>query len=488
MKKSSLSIVMAMLASGTSFATPIYHPPGPNLIYGAISNNQSIMSEVTNPAAGASALLAEKSRYRFGILSSLGAGYEFGDVTDLYNEIDNTTDTLINQQSASLETWVQQNVNTTQYLLDPAYRTQVHNDIAAMINSTVIAPLNNLQQKIEDDGYFKGFASGHLPVMPFVVSHRGLGGSFTLDANYSVAGFMDFLADGIPDLSGAYLEQSANLETVLTNYINGNSTTADLLYDMIKSDSTLRVRGAGIGELSLGYSWISMNHAKGNLFTGVRAKYYQVKLAQYAQRLADMNNANSQNTYNDQKGNNFQESSGLGLDLGLLWVADHYRAGASIDNINKPSFKYPTADLTDSLGVVNYDTNGAVYRKLQSDSVYEMKPQLRLEGAMYTLSTNWVVGASLDVNAADDPFGQEFQWATISASYAASHFYIPGVRVGYRTNLAGSQQSYAGLGFTWMTLNFDIAYGLDEVSYDDNGKRKTVPRSALFNVGWAMTF
>ncbi len=491
MNKVWFSALLATLASGSSMATPVYHPPGPNLIYGAISNNQSIMSEVTNPAAGASALLEEKSRYRFGILSSIGFGYEFGNVTDLYNEIDSTTTTLVDQQSASLETWVNDpaNIDTTQYLLDASYRSQIHDNIANLINTGTIDPLNQLQRKIDEDGYFKGFASGHVPLMPFVVSHRGLGGSFTLDANVTVAGFLDYLAADIPQLNGSYLETNADLQNVLTNYINGTSTNATVLYDMLASDSTLLVKGAYVTELSLGYSWIAMNHALGNLFTGVRAKYYQAKLTQYAQRLSDLSSSqNSKDTFNNQKGDNYETSTALGLDFGALWVADHYRAGATIDNINKPSFKYPTLALTDSLGNMNYDTSGTVYNDLRKGSTYEMKPQLRLEGALFTRNTNWVTGAALDVNAVEDPFGQEYQWATLSAAYAASKFYIPSVRVGYRANLAGSKQDYIGMGFTWLTINFDVAYGLDEITYTENNKQKKAPRSAMFNIGWAMTF
>jgi len=491
MKLIRLTVLSLLMLSGTCLATPIYHPPGPNLIYGAISNNQSIMSEVTNPAAGASALLEEKSRYRFGILSSIGFGYEFGDVNNLYDEIDRTITTLSETQSLDMQAIVDaQAIDPGLFATDTAYRDQkvsaVANAAANEINTNVVNPLNYLQQLVDKEGYFKGFASGHVPLMPFVISHRGLGGSFTLDANVAVAGFLDFLGDDIPQFTEADIYTS--IEQTLQQTVSGGGG-ANLLYDVLASDSTLLVKGAYISEVSLGYSWITMNHALGNLFTGVRAKYYQAKLTQYAQRLSDLSSTqNSEDIYNDQKDADYQQSAALGLDAGVLWVADNYRAGATIDNINKPSFKYPTLALTDSLGSMNYDTTGSVYNSLRKGSTYEMKPQLRLEGGLFTRNTNWVVGGSLDVNAVEDPFAQEFQWATVSAAYAASKFYIPGVRLGYRTNLAGSKQSYAGIGLTWLTINFDIAYGLDEIKYMDNGKQKKAPRSALFNIGWAMTF
>jgi len=71
------------LATSLAQATPLYHPPGPNLTYGAVSNGQTIMSDITNPAAGAAVLQQDGNQYRFGILSSIGGGIELGEIDDL---------------------------------------------------------------------------------------------------------------------------------------------------------------------------------------------------------------------------------------------------------------------------------------------------------------------------------------------------------------------------------------------------------------------
>jgi hypothetical protein len=115
-----------------------------------------------------------------------------------------------------------------------------------------------------------------------------------------------------------------------------------------------------------------------------------------------------------------------------------------------------------------------------------MKPQLEMEGAFYSESQNWILNASLDGNAVQDPVGRDFQWATLSAAYATNSWWIPGVRVGYRTNLAGSKLSYVTGGLTMFeALSLDIAYGLKSTT-DNSGN--SIPRSAMINLGLQMTF
>lgn len=80
---------LALLLSTHVFATPVYQPPGANLTYGSSSNNQSIMSSVANPAAGAAVLKREDNQYRAGLLT-IGGGYEVGNVNDLSNQINAT--------------------------------------------------------------------------------------------------------------------------------------------------------------------------------------------------------------------------------------------------------------------------------------------------------------------------------------------------------------------------------------------------------------
>ena len=87
----------------------------------------------------------------------------------------------------------------------------------------------------------------------------------------------------------------------------------------------------------------------------------------------------------------YTTDTGMGLDFGTLWTSKHYRAGAWVNNLNKPSFKYNTITAAELMvSTVGY-TNPTIINQLTVDEVYEMKPQLQLEGAVFSESQNWVV-------------------------------------------------------------------------------------------------
>lgn len=452
---------LSSLLCANAFATPIYQPPGPNLTYGSSSNNQSIMSSITNPAAAAAQLSKEESQYRFGILH-IGGGYEIGNVNDLFNQIDSTKTSM-----------------TTAETIPPATIALGGQAVADYVNTNLIAPVNSVTSALQRDGKASVFFGGHVPLTPFVVSRKGWGGSIVLDANVSAIANMSFLADPF-----------ANLTAADGSIIIASAGT----YTPAPNDSTMLVKAAAVGEIGLGYSRsvlrreapepvegepvpgkLSASQLKaGELTAGVRLKYYQVRLANNAQKLTQTTTG-SQDTLDASQ--TYTTSTGFGLDVGTLWTSKHYRAGAWINNLNSPSFKYNAIDTT--------GYNQAVAAQINSDLTYEMKPQLQLEGAIFSESQNWVINGGLDGNAVQDPVGRDFQWATLSAAYATDSWWIPGARVGYRTNLAGSKLSYVTAGLTmFKALSLDVAYGLDSLSYEG----KSIPRSAMINLGLQMTF
>lgn len=445
------------LACANAYAAPPYHPTGPNLTYGAVSNNQTIISNVTNPSAGAAVFTKEDSQYRFGILSSIGFGYEFGQVDDLYDEIDNTQSQLQDTQQLDY-----QNVCAT-----ATTQAECENLVATELNQTIIASVNRVMNAVQADGYASGFFSGHVPVMPLVISHKGLGGSFVLDASFSAKADMTFISDTIPDLTGAQASQIIQ---------GGTITNGQLNYDLssLNTDSTMLVKGGAVAEVGLGYSRMVMTVDAGQLAAGFRAKYYKVGLTRVAQRLLDADSA--EDTFDADK--DYVYRSGFGIDVGALWIATHYRVGAWVDNINKPSFKFNDIDTT------GY-TDAATIAELQKSDTYEMNSQLHLEGAVFTESQNWVLNVGLDANEAKDATGAAYKWATVSAGYATDSWWIPGFRVGYRANMAGTELTYLTGGLTlFKTANLDLAYGLDSVEVDG----EKAPRSFMMNLGFELTF
>lgn len=473
---------LTLLLCANAIADPVYLPPGQNLTYGSSSNNQSIMSSITNPAAAAAQLGKEDSQYRFGILSSIGGGYEFGNVNDLYNKIDGSKSTITTPiTTAQLQALYAADCGTTTTCSNPG---QFAIDIALAINSSAaVATLNNvILPALQKDGNVAAFFGGHVPLMPLVVTKKGLGGSIVLDANVSAIANMTFIEDMF-SISAATANNIVSTYNAAVSSCNCTNPTYTL--PTLPNNSTLLVKAAVVGEVGLGYSRAMMSRENGDMTAGVRMKYYQVKLARNAQPLKTSNG--SENT--SKASQTYTSSTGIGLDVGSLWTAKRYRAGAWINNINSPGFNYNTITSAE-LAAAGYDTAAPGYAnivaQINAGSTYKMKPQLELEGAFFSESQSWVVNAGLDANAVADPVGRDFQWATLSAAYATNSWWIPGARLGYRTNLAGSKLSYATVGLTMLkALSLDIAYGLDSIQ-DDKGK--SIPRSFMANIGIQMTF
>jgi hypothetical protein len=465
MKRLAIAVALAVSA-GSAYATPVYHPPGPNLSYGDVSNGQTIMSDITNPAAGAAVIKKNGNQYRFGVLSSVGVGAEFGQVDDLYNKIE--------AQSDAYDTGAGVN-------LDFSDTSQ----IGGLVNDQRDV-INDILADVEDNGYAKAFVSAHLPIMPLVVAHKAFGGSIVVDINGSVTSKVYGLHDTIV-VDGVALqtaiENDITNNTVQPSYTNGDVTIA---YDQgtgnanltVDNDSSVVAKAAYTAEVALGYSRPVFNSDTGTLYAGLRGRYYQVGLTRKAIRLSNLDNVEQElDNISDE---DLETSTAIGVDAGVLWVEEHYRVGATLTNINEPSFKYPTFDTTPF-----NNPNGIVATTIAADDTYTMESQLKLEAALYSANQNWVLSAAMDANPVVDPMGDEYQWATASGAYATDSWLIPGLRLGYRKNLAGSELSYATAGLTlFKVLNLDVAYGLESVTIDG----ETVPRSLMANLGLEVTF
>ena len=457
----SASIVAAFCSHAA--ATPVYHPPGPNLTYGAVSNGQTLMSDINNPAAGALAPLKEGDKVRFGVLSSIGTGVEYGAIDNLFDDLDAiAADFDFSNAFSSID-----NINTA------AAVTEVN---------TRINDINDLLTNIENDGYGKAFISGHIPLMPMIISSDTLGGSLTFDFNFSGVARVSAIADTVAfDLAAAQNFIATNINgtntatfgDVTVNVNNGNVTYS------LTNDSVVRLKAAGVFEAGFGYSRNVYSANSGNLLVGIRGKYYQVTLYQDVEKVED--ETDTENLFEDFDYKDGETSSNFGVDVGLLWAGDNYRLGATFANVNEPEFDYNAIDPA-KLAIINDPRISAL---LSEKLVYTMESQLTIEGAMHTSNQKWVFGAAYDVNEVKGPTGDEYQWATASAAYITKSWIIPGIRLGYRVNQAGSELSYLTGGITlFKYLNLDGAYGLEEVVIDGS----TLPRSFMVNLGLELSF
>ncbi len=445
MKRAILAgMILAVL--GTAHAAPAFHPSGSNLTYGANSVSQSVITSTNNPAAGAIALKDGDTRFRMGLVT-IGAGVEFGDVDNFEDDLDQLIDKI--------------DALTVQEAMD------IYNDVPG----NLLEQFNAKLPGISEDGYMVMGAGGHLPIMPLLIASDMLGGAILLDAN-----------------AGAHARVGV-LDDQLT--YDDNATVGDFSDDSIGGrESSMYVQGGVVAELALGYSTNVLSSAAGDLYVGGKLKYLSVELGRNNARLDDPTVIDTSSVLDDFD-NNTMESSALTADIGVVWTAEHYQLGATLLNVTSPSFEYPSASTFTSAPNcalrTSMDSNGAIARcqAALGDSEYNLDAQLRLEAALHSASRSWLITAAYDTDAAETPSGDEQQWAVIALGFAPESWIIPGLRVGYRQNMAGSELSYATFGLTlFKGLNLDLAYGLESTQIDGSD----TPRAMAANVAFEVRF
>ena len=462
MKRLLTSFACIGLISGQAMATPVYHPPGTNLTFGSVSNGRTIMSDIANPAASAASMTKNDDTLRFGIFSSVGAGFEYGEADELFDELDAAANDLSNSFA-----------NVT----DPSDATLIN----ARIND-----INNILSKIEEDGYGKAFLSLHAPLMPIVVSSDLLGGSMVFDFNFSGVVRVGAIADPIqgfdPVAAQAIIDGTAPGGPIgNVGDVTINATDPFNIIYTLSNDSSVLLRAAGIAEAAIGYSRPVFTSGNSTLYAGVRGKYYQVTLYRDFEKVDTTQD--SQDLFSNFDSDSGETTNDFGVDVGLLWTSDHMRLGATLTNINEPEFDYNNIDPVKyaAAGI----TDPRVVAELTTDLTYKMEKQLTLEGALHSQNQNWLLSASYDANEVKGPTGDEYQWMTASVAYLNDGWILPGVRAGYRVNQAGSELSYLTGGLTlFNVVNMDLAYGLDKVEIDG----ESLPRSFMFNLGLELTF
>ena len=139
----------------------------------------------------------------------------------------------------------------------------------------------------------------------------------------------------------------------------------------------------------------------------------------------------------DEYDNNSQSTTAPGLDVGVIWAADRYRLGATLYNLNQPSFDYgPVGENCQTPRKILSPAPIAKPPLILPRCAATLKPAkhtktayLGLDGTYYWQSNAWA-SAALDLTAYDDFVGTEQQWLTISAHYAPSTHWLPNVRSG----------------------------------------------------------
>ncbi len=439
MKKLLLVTVLAILSSVAWSGQAIY-TPGTMATTGNSSIGLHLLSVTHNPAAGE---LVSKpgEHFRLGYLSSFGLSVEYGDVNNIETEINDLKD-----------------------LLDESNITLDEADSTLQRFNAVIA-------RLADSGYIKAAADLSVPGFPMVFRSDLLGGSISLE-----------------------LEGDGQLKTsVLTSAsdICGDLLCLDLNSGSFDTKTSVYVKGVRALRLGVGYSRSLFAKDYGKLLAGTKLNILSMGLSKQVISLKSLDaNQDVGDVVRDDYSNNQVSSSGLGLDIGFIWVAPRYQLGVTFANLNEPSFDYGAvgqncASLTgasaDNCFVANDFANNGI---IDATETYTMGAVTTLDGA-FAITPRWYVTGSYDVNEYNDPVGDKVQMASIATTWIPKSRWIPGLRLGYHSNLTGSQLSQASLGTTlFSVLNLDLSVGLDNTKIDD----ETYPRSLAINMGFEQRY
>ena len=468
-------------------AAPLYLSPGPNLTYGNVTHNQGISSSSGNPASpSADQSRGDTFKKNSGMLA-LGAGIEYGSVNNLFKFIDQTSDALETESPPDSGGGVPNEPEADSKLKD-ALKTLVSDNpnveeaIAQITNkaATLAASLLVITSK----GYGKAYATGDAP---FSIASSVYGGTISVSGSFSATSKVYGLADPLaldPVQARAQLEAAANLpatapetEFVLSKdlILSVDPSTKNVRLKF-NNDSLLVTKAAKIEEFSIGYSRPISEFEHGKLFLGIKPKYVRAGLTRVGVRFGDI--SDSEQLFEDIKNAEFRYDEKLSLDFGAMWVSDYYQVGGTVTNINQPKFSFPSID-TSSI------QNQTVLSILEQDSVYEMKAQLKLEASLHSIDRRWTLNTALDANSAADPMGDNYQWASISTGYATNTWWLPGVRTGIQSNLAGTELTYLSAGLTlFKYLDIDISSALDTVKIDG----EDLPRGINISVALSASF
>jgi len=450
------TLVVLSSLSLSAHSNSVYHPSGANLSLGQSSAGRTLMSSIANPSMPALSAKKGDSKFRFGILSSSGLAFEWGELDNIFDEIDQISDSL----SDSLDS------------------NNLANSSLAAQTTELIDDLNSLLVRLEADGYARGFSTIHAPIAPFIFNSKWLGGSVSVDYSISFGAQLVQVSDTV-DFDATALQQfivnnfgGSGSQTFGDVTINLNND--DISYSFASNESSLLLKAAQISQFSVGYSREMGQFHSGDVFAGVQANLYQVELYREIESISS--DVDSEDVFEDFDSDNGKKTSAFDLDLGVLWVKDHYQVGATLNNLLEADFEY------NPLSVAGLSET-RIINAVQDSNTYTMDRQITLEGALYSESRSWVLSAVLDVNAVEDPFGNENQWLVLSGAFATPKWSIPGFRLGYRSNQAGTELDYLTGGLTlFKVVNLDLAYSLDSVEVDDD----SYPRGFLVNLGFEL--
>ena len=365
------------------------------------------------------------SHYSTGVLrlEPIAVGYEMGDVASLMDELDDLQSALEGSFSSTAEA-------------DEAEEK-----------------FDKFLEAAGKEGYAKVIASGSAIFLPTLFENGGLN--------------LEFTAGGVVKLS--VLDDDDGVT------ISGSTG--------LTTDSAVYEQRAYVSSFGLGYRKAVWSNDYGDLIVGAKLNATQMQLTRKVSTIF--------NLY-DEEDEGVATSINLGADAGFLWVSDNMIFGLSATNINEP--EYDLAELGSNCsnrasGAAEDNCDASVlfsdYGDISLSGHYTAEMKTTAEFSLAIASRALSIFASYDLNSTEDVTGDDYQWAQASITYFSDAFYLPGLRVGLKKNLAGTELAYVNAGVTLLNyINVDAGTTLE--SSEISGI--TVPRSAYINLGLAAAF
>jgi len=476
---------LAMLATCTVAAGPIYQPPGANLTLGDVTHGQRVQSASSNPAAAAADLARSKGRGIRGTVLSGAAGLEYGNVQNLFDFYDKVTRAYEPSDPGTGGGPGQDpddkpdggiSIGDVLDMLDPEFREVLDAVAREVAIQTVLLAL------IAEEGHGKAWLAADAP---FVLGSEFLDGAWTFGVNWSGSAKAAGLTQAIDfdrDEARQAIEDWVNtlpinrpVQLPVSDNIILTPIQNAVLF-AIDNDSSIITKSTQTTELNLGYSRQTWSGSAGSLFLGAEVRLYLMQLSRLSVRFGDI--TDSEELFDAIRDADFRTDESAGIDVGALWVGRNYQLGAQITNVNEPKFEFPDVNLAPyrSAVAINF---------LRSNKTYRMDRQLKLEGSVFTSDRRWSAHLGIDADPATDPMGDRFQWLTLSAGYTTESWWVPGVRVGLRQNLTGTELGYLSIGLTaFKIVNIDIASALDTVQIDGDKLPQGLMGSIGFQIAW----
>ena len=478
-----------LLAAAAALAGPVYQPPGANLTYGDVTHGQRVQSASSNPAAAAADLARGTGKSTRGTVLSGAVGLEYGNVEDLFAFYDKVTGAYEPSDPGSGGGGPGQDpddkpdggidLGDIWDSLDPDFQATIEAVASEVVRQAALLEL------IRKEGYGKAWVAADVP---FVLGNEHLGGAWTFGVNWSgtskAFGIVQAIDEFDEDAARLALEDWFNqlpinrpVQFPLTEQILlAINPVPNAVRFAINNDSSMISKAAQTTELNVGYSRHAWSNNAGSLYLGAEAKFYLMRLSRFSVRFGDI--TDSEELLDAIRDSDFRNDNRLGVDIGALWVGNNYQIGAQLTNVNEPKFIFPDVDL-------NPYSNEGIIGFLQSDQSYTMDRQFKLEASLFTSDRRWSTHLGFDADPATDPMGDEFQWLTLSAGFTTDSWWLPGARIGYRQNLAGSEMNYIGLGLTaFKIVNIDISSTLDTVNIDGTKLPQGLMGSIGFQIAW----